>query len=1067
MRKQYSQKNCGKIPGILALLLIVLASCVSLQNAAAQSATWDGDTNGVWATTTNWVGNPAGVPGAGNIATFNGAGKGNTTINLGTAKSVDQIIFDTASVAGYTIGVAGDTLTLTDNGETANVSLTNTVAVDQIIAANILLGPDATTNDTSFVVASTAGRLIITGDIDTAVGGAAGIKRLEFGDIGAAPVGTIQVDGSISNTGAATRLELFVAGANVELNGIVDTAAGGNTMRTIIRDGSIATVGATGAFGRGTMAVRNGTLNINTDLQQFDSVLNLGDPGNQAGNATVNIGAANTLLLNTGITYRAWTGSTDASVASIAGGTIQITGADRVFTVHNNSNVAPTSPELIITSTITAGGTTGANGDNNLFIRGAIGEAEGGTILLAPTGTANSFGGVTVQAGTLQLGAGGLSSEGDFLAFSANNSAAFPAAAATVATVDLLGTTHALGNGTGTAGVGGNLTLGGTNTTNIADNGFQANVVDTVGGGKLTNVNSVTYNKGTGTGIQRNGAATISAAIDFDTTGTNKVINLADGRAAADLTISSALNTTVAGHDFTVIGEGTLLFSGSLGELGTVGAHDLTVFNNQKTIIGAGAGANIGGVRAVTIAQRNNNSLSNFGVELDINGQDFVLQDALQIGGNTNNYSGGGVLSKINLTDSVGGGRVVMTGSVDGNRTIGYGAGTGSANLMATISADVKFDGGAGVFNIGNGADAVDLLVSGTITDDGGGNRNIVKNGTGTLRLSATDNLYNILVINSGRVQINGTGSLGDNVVQLGSVTTDGILENYGAGGTFGARVRIGNSTAVNTGEGSILNNGNGALTFTSGTFNQAQNADNDRTLTLGGNYIGDDNIISGKIVDNIGAGGSVSINKTGESTWVLSNADNSYSGGTTVSAGTLKGTSLGTGSLTIGSGATIAPGNSIGTMSAGDTTWNGGSFFDFEFSNDGSSGVAGTDWDLLDITGTLDFVGVPVALNLFSMSDVDTPGLLSSWDPLKDSVWLGFITTTGGINGFSANTFAINATGFQNTVNSSSMWSVVQNGNNLDLHYTAVPEPGTLGMLFLAFASLTFFRRRRSLSST
>src|SRR5688500_18320982 len=49
----------------------------------ATSDSWDGSTDALWSTTTNWLTDPAVVPGTGDTATFNGAGNGNTTIDLG------------------------------------------------------------------------------------------------------------------------------------------------------------------------------------------------------------------------------------------------------------------------------------------------------------------------------------------------------------------------------------------------------------------------------------------------------------------------------------------------------------------------------------------------------------------------------------------------------------------------------------------------------------------------------------------------------------------------------------------------------------------------------------------------------------------------------------------------------------------------------------------------------------------------------------------------------------------------------------------------------------------------
>src|SRR5262249_53568887 len=97
------------------------------------------------------------------------------------------------------------------------------------------------------------------------------------------------------------------------------------------------------------------------------------------------------------------------------------------------------------------------------------------------------------------------------------------------------------------------------------------------------------------------------------------------------------------------------------------------------------------------------------------------------------------------------------------------------------------------------------------------------------------------------------------------------------------------------------------------------------------------------------GAGGLV---QKGTGTLVLTNA-NSYTGLTTVSAGTLKvnnstgfgiagnvtvnaGTLGGSGTIaglvTIGSGGHLAPGNSVGTLTVGSLTMSAGGLYDWEF---------------------------------------------------------------------------------------------------------------------------------------
>ncbi|MEY4242862.1 MAG: hypothetical protein RLZZ245_447, partial [Verrucomicrobiota bacterium] len=170
-------------------------------------------------------------------------------------------------------------------------------------------------------------------------------------------------------------------------------------------------------------------------------------------------------------------------------------------------------------------------------------------------------------------------------------------------------------------------------------------------------------------------------------------------------------------------------------------------------------------------------------------------------------------------------------------------------------------------------------------------------------------------------------------------------------------------------------------------------------------------------------------------------------------------------GTVTLNSGATLAPGASIESLETGSNIWSGGSNYQFEFSTDGSTGTAGAQWDLLTITGSLDLTGAslenPITFQLVSMLNATDAGPLASWNPDANATWAGIITTTTGITGFSANKFTFDTDGFQNPLNGS--FSLVQSGTNLDLTYTTnyvIPEPkvallGGLGILLL-------FRRRR-----
>jgi fibronectin-binding autotransporter adhesin len=361
----------------------------------------------------------------------------------------------------------------------------------------------------------------------------------------------------------------------------------------------------------------------------------------------------------------------------------------------------------------------------------------------------------------------------------------------------------------------------------------------------------------------------------------------------------------------------------------------------------------------------------------------------------------------------------------------------------------------------------------------------ILNNGTGTLSFTSATFNPTIAGITATRTLTLGGSNTGDN-------TIEGTIQNNAATGVV-ALTKSGAGTWVLTGNNTYTGN----TTIQGGSLEIGGGG-----VLGGGNYTGNISIASANsgtlrfnstasqtLAGVISGAGSLVKNNTGSLT--LTNA-NTYSGGTTVSGGTLlvnntTGSATGSGSVTVLSGATlggtglisgpvslfgtISPGNSIGTLTTGSHTWNPSSVFEFEFSTDGSTGSAGSAWDLLAINGALDLSNIssssPMTIDLVTMADATTPGLLASWNPGVDTLWSGFVTTTGGITGFSADSFAFNTAGFANPLITplyEGFFSVIQNGNNLDLLYTAViiPEPSRPLLLAAALAPLILRRRRR-----
>ncbi len=409
--------------------------------------------------------------------------------------------------------------------------------------------------------------------------------------------------------------------------------------------------------------------------------------------------------------------------------------------------------------------------------------------------------------------------------------------------------------------------------------------------------------------------------------------------------------------------------------------------------------------------------------------------------------------------------------------------------------------GASRTFAVGTGAD---LALRANIAFGSG--YGITKTGAGTLELIDGSNLFSgPLVIDGGTVTATRvtSGGAASSIGMSSNAATNLVLDNgtlkY-AGPYSGTTDRL---FSLGTGGGTLeASNPSDSLNFyNSGAigFNGQAGA---RVLTLTGTGTG---MLGVAIGDS---GGATSLAKTGAGTWLVS-GNNTYGGTTTVSAGTLVansnsafgtgavnvaggaldvgGRTLGNaftvsggalrgtgtiGALTVSNGGTLSPGNSPGTLYAGNTTWAGGGSFLWDInavpSGVHANGAAGADpgWDLLSISGALAITATSESkftLSLSSLSLLNAAGTVADFDSAS-SYSFTFVTTTGGITGFNANEFAINASAFSNPFNGT--WSIGQSGNNLTLDYAgaAIPEPSTYAMLIGAGALVfTVLSRRHS----
>jgi len=476
----------------------------------------------------------------------------------------------------------------------------------------------------------------------------------------------------------------------------------------------------------------------------------------------------------------------------------------------------------------------------------------------------------------------------------------------------------------------------------------------------------------------------------------------------------------------------------------------------------------------------------------------------------TNTYTGtttlsGGTLSINSIGNVNGGSSALGNPSSAANGTIAIGSTTTAATLVYTGSAATTdrvinlagTTGGATLDQSGSGllkftsaltatgAGSKTLTLQGStngtgeiaaaIVDNSGTHKtSVVKGGTGAWTLSGTNTNTGTTTINGGTLQFAKQVSLYNNTTASWSAANI----NVKSGGTLA--FNVGGTGEFTTGDFTTLLTNLAASSSATNGMNGGSNFGFDTTNASGGTFT-----IADVIANSTGtSGGARGLTKLGTNTLILTNT-NTYTGATTINAGKLlvhgstaagsaftvnSGATLGgsgtiNGTVTLMSGATLSPGASIESLGLGSSAWNGGSTVQIEFSTDGSTGAAGTEWDLLAITGTLDLTGAssstPVILDLVSMVNATTAGALAVWDENVNATWAGFVTTTGGFAGFSADKFSFLTSNFANTLNGT--FSVSQNGNNLDLNYMTnyvIPEPkaallGGLGILLL-------LRRRR-----
>ncbi|MFM8495579.1 MAG: autotransporter-associated beta strand repeat-containing protein [Planctomycetia bacterium] len=344
------------------------------------------------------------------------------------------------------------------------------------------------------------------------------------------------------------------------------------------------------------------------------------------------------------------------------------------------------------------------------------------------------------------------------------------------------------------------------------------------------------------------------------------------------------------------------------------------------------------------------------------------------------------------------------------------------------------------------------------IEDAPGQSSNFVKTGTGTTTVNAANTFTGTVDVQAGTVQLGANGSFAAaSSLQLATGATldlAGRSQTFagvsGAGGTIslGAGTLTVNAAAGNTFAGVIT--GSGGLSKQGG---------GDFVLSGTSTYSGPTSVASGRLSVN-GSLGNTPV--------------------AVLAAAELGGSGHIGGPVSIASGGTLAPGNSIASLAAGATSFSTGATFDYEVDSS-NLGALGTAADLLVVSGNLDIASG----TLLSFTDIAG---VSAQPFVEDTTVFAMINYSGTWN---SGLFTYNGTPLADGSRffvGSQQWEIDYNymydtvspttirplnyqgdylpssGTQTFVAITAVPEPSTYAMALagLTIGGYSMWRRRK-----
>lgn len=910
-----------------------------------------------------------------------------------------------------------------------------------------------------------------------------GEVRSEFGGTGRILLGGATLTVSSTGSGAFQYLGTIEGSGNVVKTGTgtwVISGTGSYDGYTQVNNGALRVLNTTALSGASNIRLNGGVLelgasnltaNLGTGAGQVqflgsggfsayggDRIVNLG--GNRA---TLTWGSNSFVPLGSNLILS----STNSNALVELQNGIDLAGATRTISVVNGSAIV----DARITGALANGGLIKAgtgilelSGNNTYAGTTSI---LGGSLLVSSAGALGS-GNVNLNAGILVLGAGDFARSlgtgagqvrfdgtGGFGAYGADRVVNLGGAGETLTWAS---TARFLINGASfmLSSVAANATVDFQNSIDL--NGAQryvnvqdgSAVIDAKLSGNLSNGSILKQGVGV---LQLSGNNTFAGGLEIQ--GGGVLATSANGLGAGNVVLNGGVVILGAGN-FTGdlgTGSGQIQFTGN-GGFAAYGADRVVNIGGAGAALTWGSGNFVASGKTLILSSVAANATVDLVNSLNLNSAARTIQ--VDEGTAAVDARISGIISNGSLTKT-GAGTLEFTAAntYTGSTTIAGGA-LRISNSAAMSNTSFVLDGGVLELAFGDYTGSLSALVAGQVAFGGsggfsasGGDRTVNIGGAGaTLKMNITPGF---ITKSSQKFMLSSSGADSTIIIENPIDVNWSSMEFAVANGSAAVDARL---------KGEIIN---GKFTKSgAGTMELAYSSSYLRTVTVSGGTL----LITGVM----GWGDGISVEKGGTLRYAATsgmlshavlnggsffyNSSAQFTRSVTFTSGILGGSgNLSATTVSLALGRTIAPGAELGLTGALRTAsevWDNGGSYLWEINNLAGTKGGASGWDWLNISGSLSLLADTGGFVL----KLDSLGALAGWDSGSSYTWT-IASFTSGASGFDPSKFSFDTTSFADENALTGSFQLAISGNNLNLTYVPIPEPGSVACVVVGLIAL------------